>query len=74
MATIDTAQRARVVQLWEPAKQTECSHDDWMIYHHNNLGNGTCLQCNKEVSLVNLFNGLKVRMEEAIKKNTLGHK
>lgn len=45
----------------------KCKHEHWEIFSMTSLGNGQCIDCNEEVSLVTLFNGLKNRMEAAMK-------
>ena len=41
-----------------------CRHEKWKVQGHNRIGWGTCLDCNREVNLCQLFNNLKARMEE----------
>lgn len=46
----------------------ECRHENWEVRDDCLIGCGYCLDCDKEIYLSVLFNGLKQRMDEALEK------
>lgn len=48
-------------------EKKECKHENWEVQGANEVGNGYCFDCKREVSLAVLFNNLRLKMEEAIK-------
>jgi len=45
-----------------------CAHHHWEIRLTDGVGCGTCLDCEHELSLIHLFNGLRQRLEAAVER------
>ena len=48
--------------------KTDCKHKHFSVLCYNRIGYGQCLDCNKEINLNILFNGLITRIETVIQK------
>lgn len=45
-----------------------CRHEDWYVGSHNMMGYGSCLDCQKEICLSELFNALHDKMERLLRR------
>jgi len=51
-----------------PTIDKNCQHIHWIVYGHNKVGFGQCLDCNKELGLNELINNTIERLRKAAKE------
>lgn len=50
----------------EPSEKSACDHKNWEVLGSHTVGYGKCFDCDKEIGLDVLFDGLRRRMEAAL--------